>query len=75
MVEVAASTRYSFDAHCRYGSPVAIGIPIPSRDKKASRCGTGLISAALHKKRPKLASFDVLLRALLPKSGANDARS
>jgi hypothetical protein len=65
MVEVAASHRCSFDAHCRYGSPFAIGIPVPSRDKKTSRCGTGLISAALRKKRSKLASFDALLRALL----------
>jgi hypothetical protein len=74
MVEVAASTQCPFDAHCRYDSPVAIGIPVPSHDKKTSHCGTGLISAALRKKRPKLASFDALLRALLAKSGANNAR-
>lgn len=65
MVEVAVSTRCPFDAHCRHGLPVAIGIPVPSRDKKTSRCGTGLISAALRKKRLKLASFDARLWALL----------
>ena len=33
-------TRYPFDARCRYGSPVVIGIPVASRDKKTSRCVT-----------------------------------